>query len=63
MKFNDLKEMTTGELTKKQRQLSEEMFELKMKHSMGQVANPLQIRAARKDQARVYTALNMKLKK
>ena len=61
MKFNDIKDLTVEELRKRQKGMSEELFELKMKHSLGQVANPLQIRSVRKDIARVKTALNAKL--
>ena len=61
MKFADIKDLTVEELLKRQRQMREELFELKMKHSLGQVANPLEIRSIRKNVARVKTALNNKL--
>ena len=61
MKFADIKDLTVEELLKRQRQMREELFELKMKHSLGQVANPLEIRSIRKNVARVKTALNSKL--
>ena len=61
MKFADIKDLTVEELLKRQRQMPEELFELKMKHSLGQVANPLEIRSIRKNVARVKTALNNKL--
>jgi len=40
-----------------------ELFELKMKHALGQVASPVDIRKMRKDIARINTALNQKLVK
>ena len=61
MKFSDIRDLTVEELRKRQKSMNEELFELKMKHSLGQVANPLQIRYTRKDIARVKTALNAKL--
>lgn len=62
MKFTEIKDMTVDELRKKEKTLREEMFETRMKHSLGQVANPLQIRAARRSIAQVKTALAAKLK-
>ncbi|MCB0421811.1 MAG: 50S ribosomal protein L29 [Bdellovibrionales bacterium] len=61
MKYNDIKDLTVDELRKRQKSSREELFELKMKHSLGQVANPLQIRYVRKDIARIKTALQAKL--
>ncbi len=61
MKFTEIKDLTVDELRKRVHQLNEEMFELKMKHSMGQVSNPVEIRMKRRDLARVLTALNGKL--
>ncbi|RME17173.1 MAG: 50S ribosomal protein L29 [Bdellovibrio sp.] len=57
MKYQDIKDLSVEELLKKQRLLREELFELKMKHSMGQLNNPLQIRTKRRDVARIKTAL------
>lgn len=61
MKFADIKELTTDELRAKQSQLRNELFEAKMKHSLGQVGNPIEIRERRRDIARVLTAISMKL--
>ncbi|MEK6555718.1 MAG: 50S ribosomal protein L29, partial [Bdellovibrionota bacterium] len=49
-------------LRKKEKSLREELFDTKMKHSLGQVSNPLQIRDARRGIAKVKTALSAKLK-
>ena len=62
MKFKDLKDMTVEELRKKEKTFRTDLFDTKMKHSMGQVANPLQIRDIRRSVARVKTALSAKLK-
>ena len=61
MKFDEIKDLTSDELRKKQTQLRDELFEAQMKHSLGQVGNPIEIRDRRRDLARVLTALNMKL--
>lgn len=61
MKFNEIKDLTSDELRKKQTQLRDELFEMRMKHSLGQVGNPIEIRERRRDLARVLTAINIKL--
>lgn len=63
MKFTEIKDLTSDELRKKHTGLRDELFEIKMKHSLGQIGNPLEIRGRRKDVARVLTAINMKLGK
>lgn len=61
MKFADIKDLTSGELRKRVVQLREELFEARMKHSLGQLGSPIEIRHKRKDLARLKTALEMKL--
>lgn len=61
MKFEEIKELTSSELRKRVVQLREELFEARMKHSIGQLGSPLDIRHKRKDLARLKTALHMKL--
>lgn len=63
MKFQDIKDLTVEELRKKMVGTREELFEVTMKHSLGQVASPIEIRNKRRDLARMYTALNVKLKR
>lgn len=63
MKFSEIKDLTVTELRKKEVSLKEEMFMLKMKHSLGQIANPLSVRTARKNIAKIKTAVNQKLAK
>jgi large subunit ribosomal protein L29 len=63
MKYGDFKEMSVPELTKKRKALAQELTLNKMKNSMGQLANPLQIRFLRRDIAKVNTALTQKLSK
>lgn len=61
MKFADIKELTSSELRKRVVQLRGELFEARMKHTLGQLGNPVEIRLKRKDLARLKTALTMKL--
>ena len=61
MKFEEIKDLTVVELRKKLTQIKTDGFNIKMKHSLGQVSNPLEIRHLRKDIARINTALTQKL--
>lgn len=63
MKFEDIKDKTVEELRKNMVTTREELFEITMKHSLGQVASPIEIRKKRRDLARMLTALNVKLKR
>lgn len=62
MKFAEIKDLTVDELRKKEKSMREELFQTQMKHSLGQVTNPLIIRTLRRDIARVKTALSAKLR-
>ena len=57
MKFTEIKDMSVTELLKKRSGLSEQLFEARMKNSIGQMANPLTIRQLRRDIARINTAI------
>ncbi len=61
MKFEDVKELTSTELRKRILLLRGELFEARMKHSIGQLGNPIELRDKRRDLARLKTALHMKL--
>jgi large subunit ribosomal protein L29 len=61
MKFVDIKDLTVEELRKREKTMSVELFDMRMKHSLGQVGNPLLIRGLRRDISRVKTALTSKL--
>lgn len=63
MKFSEIKDLTVDELRKKEVAQREEYFMLKMKNPLGQIANPLSIRMARKNIAKLKTAINQKLAK
>jgi large subunit ribosomal protein L29 len=62
MKFTELKDLTVDELRKKEKEMRTDLFDTSMKHKLGQVTNPLQIRSVRRDIARVKTALSAKLR-
>ncbi len=57
MKMNEMRDLTLGELNDKKKELSEDVFNLKMRRSLSEIDNPLQIRALRRDLARVETLL------
>jgi len=61
VKYSEIKDLTVEELCKRMSAMREEVFEMKMKHSLGQLADPVAIRLKRKDISRVQTALNVKL--
>ncbi|GIL17991.1 MAG: 50S ribosomal protein L29 [Oligoflexia bacterium] len=63
MKFTDAKDMTVAELNKKLKSIKADMFEAKMKNTLGQLSNPIEIRQMRKSVARIKTALSAKAKK
>jgi large subunit ribosomal protein L29 len=60
MRAEELRNMTYEELKQKEFQLNEELFNLKIRYSLGQLENPLKIRTARKDVARAKTILREK---
>ena len=60
MKYEDVTGMSEKDLIKKSKELREQMFEMRMKNALGQLANPMVIRAARRDVARIQTALRAK---
>ena len=61
MKFKEIKDMTVEELKKKEREFRDELFQSKMKNSLGQLGSPIEIRDARRNVAKVKTALKQKL--
>lgn len=61
MKFEAIKDLRVDELRKRLRMKVQELFELKMKHAMGQVPNPLRIRITRRQVAKLRTALRLKV--
>ena len=62
MEYKEIKDLSKAELAKKQKALTADLFEMNVKNSLGQLANPMEIRAARRNLARVKTALTQKAK-
>ena len=57
MKATELREMTDVELNKQHKDLKAELFNLRFKHAINQLDNPIRIEAVKKDIARVMTVL------
>jgi large subunit ribosomal protein L29 len=57
MKVKDLRELTKDELVHKHDELWSDLFGMRIKHALGQLENPLLLRGARRDIARVRTLL------
>jgi ribosomal protein L29 len=57
MYFSEISGLTAKELTKMKKELQGSMFEARMKNTLGQLANQMVIRDARKDISRINTAL------
>lgn len=58
--WEELKNFSKEELLSKLNELKKELFDLKLRHSVVLVKNPLKIRVLRRDIARVKTLLNQK---
>lgn len=61
MKFTEVKDLSVTELKKKRAALSEELFQARIKNSIGQLSNPLVIRGLRRDIAKINTAIVKKV--
>ena len=55
MKVREFRDLTDEELASKERELREELFNLKFQRTTGQVENPMRIRLLRWDVARAKT--------
>jgi large subunit ribosomal protein L29 len=60
MKPAKIREMGAEELRTKERELSEQLFRLRVQKSIGQLDNALKLRETRRDIARVQTVLREK---
>lgn len=61
MKFVEIKDLSVTELKKKRATLSEELFQARIKNSIGQLSNPLVIRDLRRNIAKINTAIVKKV--
>jgi large subunit ribosomal protein L29 len=62
MKANEIREQTVEELLDKERELSQQLFTLRLQKATGQLESPGRMRGLKKDLARVLTVLNEKRK-
>ena len=60
MKAADLRDLTVEELEAKQKEVSEELFNLNFQHSRQQLDNTARLGQVRRDLARIRTVLNAK---
>ena len=60
MKINEIREMVVDELNRKNRDLVEELFRLRIRHAAGQLETPSALGRVRKDIARIRTVLKEK---
>ena len=60
MKARELKELTAEELLKREKELKEEVFNLRFQQSTGQLDNTARLKQVKKDIARVETVLRQK---
>jgi large subunit ribosomal protein L29 len=60
MKAKELRELTREEIVKKQKDLKEEVFNLRFRYSTGQLDNTSRMKIVRKDLARVTMVLREK---
>jgi large subunit ribosomal protein L29 len=64
VKAKAIREMTSDELNMKEKELKEELFNLRFQLATGQLENPMRLKEVRKDIARTKTVLReMELKK
>lgn len=60
MKAAELRSLAIGELEQKSRELRDEYFNVKVKHTTGQLENTAKLKELRRDVARVVTLLQEK---
>jgi len=60
MKAKELRQLSEGELLIKQKELGEELFNLRFQHATGQLDNVMRIPQVKRDFARVKTILREK---
>ena len=61
MKIKDLRLQSEGELIHKEKELHEELFNLRFQHATGQLENTMRIPQVKRDIARVKTILKGKV--
>ncbi len=57
MKASEIRLMSADEMQRKLGELTEEIFNLRFRHGIGQLENPRKIKASRRDAARLKTII------
>ena len=60
MSSEEYRNMNQDELRVRERELSEDLFHLRLQHATGQLRNSARLRSVRRDIARVKTVLNQR---
>jgi large subunit ribosomal protein L29 len=60
MDVKELRGLTEAELTEKEQQLKQEVFNLRFQLATGRIENPMKIRQTKRDLARVKTIMREK---
>ena len=55
MKIKEIRDLNVDELNQKQREMAEELFRLRLRHSTGQLESPAMLNRVRRDIARIKT--------
>lgn len=63
MKFKEIQEMSSDELTTKKRDLRQESLHLRLQQQSGQLEQPSRLRLLRRQVAQVETVLSQRAKK
>ncbi len=57
MKANEIRDMTADEIVARISDLTHELFNLRFQHATGQLENPMRLKSAKRDIARLKTLL------
>ena len=57
MKIKEIKDIGNDELVQKNKELVEELFKLRLRHTSGQLESPAMMRSVRKNIARIKTVM------
>jgi large subunit ribosomal protein L29 len=60
VKLRELKDLSADELRARERELTDEIFHLRLRRATAQLANPMKIRESRRALARIKTLLQQR---
>jgi large subunit ribosomal protein L29 len=60
VKIKNVRDLSTDELRQKDKNIAEELFRLRIRHSSGQIESPAIMKNLRKDIARIKTVLRQR---